>query len=141
MRGIRLLYTHASRLAMRGPTLSRRSASEGQSSGGCGLPQPRTAECRETGELVDLPRAVNAEAEAQAPMFDAPALQNTSQALTSVRTSVQNTTRPDPQKLWDVRPLLKKASVEAPGIENSWDRYYPRRSRTLRPGVRSTNDP
>ena len=37
--------------------------------------------------------------------------------LTSVLTSVQSTTRPDPRKLWDIRPLLKRALVEAPGIE------------------------
>jgi hypothetical protein len=33
---------------------------------------------------------------------------------------MQNTTRPDPKKLWDIRPLLRKVIVEAPGIEWLW---------------------
>jgi hypothetical protein len=33
---------------------------------------------------------------------------------------VQNATKPDPKNLWDIRPLLKKALVEAPGIEGRW---------------------
>ena len=43
--------------------------------------------------------------------------------FTSPATSVQNATKPDPKKLWDVRPLLKKVLVEAPGIEPGSENY------------------
>ncbi len=80
---------------------------------------------RRKGEFFALPRVVNAVDDGpQMAMFDAegqlratlkgPA---TGPALTSVLTSVQDATRPDPKKLWDVRPLLKRALVEALGIE------------------------
>jgi integrase len=80
---------------------------------------------RRQGELIAFPRAVNAAGdEPQMGMFDAegrpqPGLTGpeAGEPLTTVLTSVQNTTKPDPQKLWDVRPLLKKVLVEAPGIE------------------------
>jgi integrase len=77
---------------------------------------------RRKGELFVLPKAANAENDGpQMAMFDAdgevePGLRSATE-LTSVLTSVQNTTRPDPKKLWDIRPLLKRVVVEAPGIE------------------------
>jgi hypothetical protein len=80
---------------------------------------------RRRGDVIAFPRAANAEGhEPQMAMFDAegqpqPRLKGheTVSRLTSVLTSVQSTTRPDPRKLWDIRPLLKRALVEAPGIE------------------------
>jgi hypothetical protein len=36
---------------------------------------------------------------------------------------VQNAQRPDPKKLWDIRPLLKRVLVEAPGIEPGSEKY------------------
>lgn len=76
---------------------------------------------RRTGELIVLPKAVNAgpdvNPDGQLPTFDGSTPAATSTALTSLRPSVQNTTKPDPKNLWDVRPLLKKVLVEAPGIE------------------------
>jgi hypothetical protein len=82
---------------------------------------------RRKGELVMLPKAVNAEDDGpQMAMFDAegpprPGLKGPDEdsELTSTLTTVQNTTRPDPKKLWDIRPLLKKVLVEAPGIDLS----------------------
>jgi integrase len=80
---------------------------------------------RRKGELIPLPLAASAEGSvAQMAMFDAEGKPQrplqapaTTPSLTSVLTSVQDATRPDPKKLWDVRPLLKKALVEALGIE------------------------
>ena len=63
---------------------------------------------RRKGELVMLPVAANGDT--TEPAAEPP-------ALTTVRTTVQNTRKKDPNKLWDVRPLLKRVLVEAPGIE------------------------
>jgi len=63
---------------------------------------------RRKGDLVMLPVAANGDT--TEPDSEPP-------ALTTVGTTVQNTRKKDPKKLWDVRPLLKRVLVEAPGIE------------------------
>lgn len=72
---------------------------------------------RRKGHLLVLPKASSGEDEPQLAMFDGSDAPAETASLTSLGTSVQNTTKPDPKKLWDVRPLLKRVLVEAPGIE------------------------
>lgn len=62
---------------------------------------------RRVGQVIVLPLAVNAP----------PKKAEEPRALTTVLTTVGRAKRPDPAKLWDLRPILKRKLVKAPGIE------------------------